>query len=69
MDIIVIDILLALIRGVDVEFRILNKVAPFDAADVREFAPPDGGAGIANTSVPGFSVEHIFLALITAAQN
>ena len=59
MDIIVIDILLALIRCVDVGFRILNEVAPFDAANVREFAPPDGGAGIANTSVPRFSVEHI----------
>lgn len=58
MDIIVVDILLALIRCVDVGFRILNEVAPFDAANVREFAPPDGGAGITNTSVPRFSVEH-----------
>ena len=52
MDIIVIDILLAFVRCVNVGFRILNEVAPFDTADVREFAPPDGGAGIANTSVP-----------------
>lgn len=59
MDIIVIDILLALIRCVDVAFRVLNKVAPFNAADVREFAPPDSGTGIANTLVPRFAVEHI----------
>ena len=59
MDIIVIDILLAFIRCVDVGFRVFNEVAPFNTADVGEFAPPDGGTGIANTLVSGFSVEHI----------
>ena len=59
MDIIVIDILLAFIRYVDVGFRVFNEVAPLNAADVREFAPPDSGTGIANMLVPRFAVEHI----------
>ena len=59
MDIIVINVLLALIRCIDVGFCVLNEIAPFNAADVRELAPPDSGTGIANMLVSRFAVEHI----------
>ena len=59
MDIIVIDILLAFIRCVDVGFRVLNEVAPFDAADVRGFTPPNGRAIITDALVRRFAVKHI----------
>ena len=59
MDIVVVDILLALIRCVNAKLCVLNKVTPFDAADVREFAPPDSGTGITNTLVPRFAIKHI----------
>ena len=59
MDIVVVDILLTLIRSINVGFRILDEVAPFDATDIRKFASPDGRTGITNVSVSRFSVEHI----------
>ena len=59
MDIEVVDILLTLIRSVNVRLCVLYKITPFDAADVRALAPPDSGASIANTLVPSFAIEHI----------
>ena len=59
MDIIAFDILLAFIRCVDVGFRVLNEVAPFDAADVRGFTPPNGRAIITDALVRRFAVKHI----------
>ena len=59
MNIVVVDIILTLVRSINVGFRILDEVAPFDATDIREFAPPNGRTGITNASVSRLSVEHI----------
>ena len=59
MDIIVINILLTLIRCIDVGFRVFNEVVPSDATDIRCLSMPVGKPVFASVSFCGFIIKHI----------
>lgn len=56
---VILNVFLSFAGCVDVVFGIFDKIAPADAADIRMFTAPDGGANVTNAFVLGFAVEHI----------
>ena len=59
MNVVILDGFLPTIRSIDIMIYILDKIAPFNTVDVREFASPNSGTGIANMFISGFEVEHV----------
>ena len=59
MDVIVADVFLACIRGINVSFSVCGEIAPYNTANVREFSSPNRRSAVTNTGIRRFQVEHI----------
>ena len=59
MDFVVVDILLALVRSINMGLGTLGEITPSDATDIRGLSVPVGTASFANGFFGGFEIEHI----------
>ena len=56
MDFVVVDILLTLVRSIDIGLGVLNEITPSDATDIRGLTVPVGAASLANGLLAGLKL-------------
>ena len=59
MDIVVFNIFLSFVCGIDVGLCVFYKVIPSDTTDIRGFPVPVSQTAFANVLFCGFEVEHV----------